>query len=72
MYSYMSTSYHANKKIWQEWEREGNGGRWTNVERGEGEKQTETKYLKMTNRPSTVHGIIAINFRREMALFLMY
>lgn len=47
-------------------------GRWTNVERGEGEKQTETKYVKMTNRPSTVHDIIAINFRREMALFLMY
>ena len=26
MYSYMSTSYHANKKIWQEWERECKGG----------------------------------------------
>ena len=46
--------------------------RWTNVKRRGGEKQTVTKYVKMTNRPSTVHDIIAINFRREMALFLMY
>jgi len=42
------------------------------VKRRGGEKQTVTKYVKMTNRPSTVHDIIAINFRREMALFLMY